>query len=54
VPMALYKLGVDLQPFMRWLASSPLNLVLFMLLAAALFGIIDWLLLRNANIKEAK
>ncbi len=54
VPAALYKLGVNFQPFILWLAASPYYLVLFALALAAFFGIINWLLLRNANIKEAK
>jgi len=54
VPMLLYRIGVDLTPFIRWLTSSPFCFVVFFLLFAALLGIIDWLLLRRANIKEAK
>ena len=51
VPLLLSKAGVDLTPFVNWIASSPFCFVLFFLLLAALFGIIDWLLLRRANIK---
>ena len=54
VPMALYKLGVNFQPFIHWLAASPYYLVLFALALAVFFGIINWLLLRKANIREAK
>ena len=54
VPIILYKAGVNLKPFINWVSSSPFNFVLFCLLIAAMFGIIDWLLLRKANIKEAK
>lgn len=54
VPAALYKLGVNFKPFIHWLAASPYYLVLFALALAVFFGIINWLLLRNANIREAK
>ena len=54
VPILLYKAGVNLEPLVTWIRSSPINFVLFFLLSAALFVIINWLLLRKANIKEAK
>ena len=54
VPALLYKAGADLTPLFNWLLSSPFNFVLFFLLAAAMIGIINWLILRNANIKAAK
>lgn len=54
VPIVLYKAGVDLEPLVTWIRSSPISFVLFFLLTATLFVIINWLLLRKANIKEAK
>ncbi len=54
VPILVYKSGVDLRPFFRWLISSPLYFVLFWLLLAGLLCVIDWYLLRRANIKAAK
>lgn len=54
VPIILYKAGVNLEPLVTWIGSSPVNFVLFFLMTATLFVIINWLLLRKANIKEAK
>ena len=54
IPNLLSWLGVDLTPFIKWISSSPFCFVLFFALLAVLVGIIDWLLLRRANIKEAK
>lgn len=54
IPYILIKMGVDLTPFINWIVSSPLCLVLFCLLLTTLFVIIDWLLLRRINIREAK
>jgi len=50
-PILLHSLSIDLSPFMGWLNSSPFNFVLLWLLTAALVGLVDWLLLRRANIK---
>ena len=54
IPNVLVWLGVDLTPFINWISSSVGCFVLFFALFAVLVGIIDWLLLRRANIKEAK
>lgn len=54
VPILLSRAGVNLEPLLNWISSSPFNFVLFCLFLAALFVIINWLLLRRANIKEAK
>ena len=54
IPALLYKAGVDFTPFINWLSYSPFNFMLFFILIAALIGIINWLILRNANIKAAK
>ncbi len=53
VPILISVSGLDMKPFLRWIISSPFCLILFMILLAAFFGIINWLLLRKANIKEA-
>jgi len=53
-PIALYRAGADLAPLSHWLLAAPSHLVLFILPPAALFGLIDWLLLRRANIRPAK
>lgn len=53
-PALLVKLGVDLNPFVEWTVSSPFNFILICLAGAAFFAIIDWLLLRRANIKATK
>lgn len=54
IPNVLVWLGVDLTPFIDWISSSVSCFVLFFALVAVFVGIIDWLLLRRANIKEAK
>ncbi len=54
VPIILHRMGVNLNPLINWIDSAPFNFIMFFLLTAALFGIIDWLLLRKANIREAK
>ena len=54
IPNAISWLGIDLSPFVRWITSSVFCFVLFFMLLALLFGIINWLLLRRANIREAK
>ena len=54
IPNVFIWLGVDLTPFINWISSSVGYFVLFFALVAVLVGIIDWLLLRRANIKEAK
>ena len=54
VPILLDRLGVDFVPFIRWISSSPFCFVAFFLLLAILLSIINWLLLRRANIREAK
>jgi len=53
-PIALYRAGVDLTPLADWLLAAPSHLLLLILLLAALFSLIDWLLLRRVNIKPAK
>lgn len=54
VPYLLVKAHVDLTPVLNWILSSPLSFVLLFFALAAVFAVIDWLLLRRANIKEAK
>ncbi|HRW56222.1 MAG TPA: hypothetical protein P5185_00430 [Oscillospiraceae bacterium] len=54
VPILLSRLGINLILLINWIGASPFNFVLFFLLLAALFGAVNWLLLRRANIKEAK
>lgn len=54
VPYLLIKLGVDFKPFFAWIASSPFCFILTCLVIAAAAAVIDWLLLRRANIKAAK
>lgn len=54
VPILLSRMGVNLMPFIRWITASPFYFVLFFSFLAGLFGAVNWLLLRRANIKEAK
>jgi len=54
IPYLLVKLGVNLNPLVKWIASSPFCFILTCFVIAALVAIIDWCLLRNANIKAAK
>lgn len=54
VPLLLSKLGLNLAPFIGWATASPFHYDLIFLFLAVLLGIFDWLLLRRANIKEAK
>ena len=54
VPLALYKAGVDLSPVIKWLGSSPVKFYFSFALASVILCVINWLLLRKANIREAK
>lgn len=54
IPALLYRAGADFTPLINWLLSSPFCFVLFFLILSAVIGIINWVLLRNANIKAAK
>jgi len=54
LPYLLIKLGVDFSRFFAWIASSPFCFILTCLVIAAAAVVIDWLLLRRANIKAAK
>ena len=54
VPILLVRLGLNLKPFVEWVASSPFCFALTSLAIATLAALIDWLLLRRANIKAAK
>lgn len=51
LPIGLFRLGANIMPLLKWIALSPYNFTLFFLLVAILFAIIDWLLLRKADIK---
>jgi hypothetical protein len=53
VPWLLYRLGVDLMPLVNWMIAAPGNFILVGLAVALFFTLIDWLLLRRANIKAA-
>ncbi|MEA4889968.1 MAG: hypothetical protein VB070_10950 [Clostridiaceae bacterium] len=53
VPILISVSGLDLKPFLKWVVSSPFCLILSFILMAAFFGIINWLMLRKANIREA-
>ena len=54
IPIAIFKLGINVAPFFSWLGASPVNFVGFWLIIAAVVAVINWLLLRKANIKPAK
>lgn len=54
IPFLLYRCRVSLQPFIRFLFSSPWTAILFLLVVAALFALIDFLLLRRAPVKPVK
>jgi len=54
VPILLVRLGFNLNPFIEWIASSPFCFALTSLTIAAAAALIDWLLLRRANIKARK
>lgn len=54
IPILLDKLGVDFNPFLSWLSASPYHFVIMFLLIAAIVSVINWLVLRRANIKAAK
>ncbi len=54
VPLVGFRLGLDVSPFFRWMAASPINFVLFWLILAVVFAVVNWLLLRKANVKAAK
>ncbi|MBP8640790.1 MAG: hypothetical protein KBI01_07835 [Oscillospiraceae bacterium] len=54
VPNLLHWLNVDLTPFVNWISSSIGCFLLFFLVLALLLGVFNWLLLRRANIREAK
>ena len=54
VPILLVRLGLNFNPFMEWVASSPFCFALTCLTIAVPAALIDWLLLRRANIKAAK
>ncbi len=53
VPWLLYTLGVDLMPFVNWMINAPENFILFGLALGLFFCVINWLLVRRANIKAA-
>ena len=54
IPVGLFRLGVDLEPLLNWIISSPYNFVLFFMLTTIAFVGINWLLLRRADIKGIK
>ncbi|MEA4895010.1 MAG: hypothetical protein VB064_07070 [Oscillospiraceae bacterium] len=54
VPWLLLKVGFNPAPFVAWVLRSPFYYVLTCLAVAVFFGIINWFLLRVANIKAAK
>ncbi len=54
IPLAIYKLGINVTPFFTWLIRTPYNFVLFWLILAVVFAVINWLLLRRVNVKPAK
>lgn len=51
VPFQLNHAGISFMPFINWLNSSPYCLMLFLVLFAAVFTVISWLLLRRTNVK---
>lgn len=53
VPWLLYRLGIDLTPLVNWMIKAPGNFILVGLAVALFFTLINWLLLRRANIKAA-
>ncbi|HWP79398.1 MAG TPA: hypothetical protein VN446_02040 [Candidatus Acidoferrum sp.] len=53
-PMLLYMMGFDFIAFGRWLGTNPLNFMACFAAVIALAGLVDWLLLRKANILAAK
>ena len=53
-PILLVRLGVDVSPYFKWAISSPYNFILSCLIVSALLAMIDWLLLRKANVKAAR
>jgi hypothetical protein len=53
-PILLYMMGFDLIAFGRWIAASPINAMVCFVIGGILTGIIDWLLLRKANILAAR
>lgn len=53
-PLVIFRAGLDVTPFFRWIAASPNNFVLFFMIFAVVFAVINWLLLRKVNVKPAK
>jgi len=51
VPWLLAKAGFDPAPFFTWMLRSPFFYILTCLVIAVFIGVINWLLLRRANIK---
>lgn len=54
IPWLLYQLHISLMPLVRFLMTSPWNLIAFLLLLSGVTAGINWLLLRRAVIKSAK
>ena len=53
-PYVIFRLGLDVMPFFRWMGSSPDNFVLFWMALAVVLALVNWLLLRKVNVKPAR
>ncbi|MDR1132052.1 MAG: hypothetical protein LBL15_06510 [Oscillospiraceae bacterium] len=53
VSWLMYRIGVNLKPFIDWVAVSPFNFVLSFMLGGIVCAGINWLLLRRADIRSA-